>query len=87
MEPFEDAAFALKAGEVSGIVESPFGYHIIKVEERRDAGVETYDTAKDKIKQKLVQERSKSTVTEFVDKAMKDAGVEIHPELLIGGQK
>jgi peptidyl-prolyl cis-trans isomerase C len=34
---FEERAFSLQAGSVSGIVETPFGYHVIKVEERREA--------------------------------------------------
>ncbi len=87
IKPFEDAAFSLKPGEVSDVIETQFGYHIIKVEEKKDEAIETFDAVKERINQKLLQDQIKSKVTDFIEKAMKDAKVEMHPEAITGEKK
>ncbi|MDD5680388.1 MAG: peptidyl-prolyl cis-trans isomerase [Candidatus Omnitrophica bacterium] len=57
---FEEAAFALKPGEVSNIVKTQFGYHIIKVEDRKPPHTESFEEAKEKIKGRLTAEQAQA---------------------------
>lgn len=86
VKPFEEAAFAMKPGEISGIVESKFGYHIIKVEDRKPAGVQPLEEVRDKIKQTIFESRQSTQVKEYLDQALKDAKVELYPEKLDAGR-
>ena len=54
--PFEKACFEeLQPGEVSGLVESQFGYHIIKLEEKKPEEIQMFDSAEREIRDKLIQ--------------------------------
>jgi peptidyl-prolyl cis-trans isomerase C len=78
MDPaFEAAAFSVKPGTVSGIVESAFGFHIIKVHERRAPRTAPFAEVSGQIKEFLTGRERETRLTQFVDAAKTKHKVEM----------
>ncbi len=75
VKPFENAAFALQVGEVSDVVETQHGYHIIKVTDRRDASHTAFEEAKGDIINTLTQQKRTDLARKYIESLKEQAKI------------
>jgi parvulin-like peptidyl-prolyl isomerase len=75
VEEFENAAFALEIDEVSDIVETQFGYHLIKLFDREEEGILAFEEVKDDISNYIAELNKLEKWEEFIMSLIEDAEI------------
>ncbi len=76
VKEFEDAAFSLDIGEVSEPVKSEYGFHIIKVEDRKEAKEANYEESKEEIREKIFEQKYPEAYNNWIQKKLEEYDIE-----------
>ena len=75
VQPFGEVAFSLEPGEISDLVKTRFGYHVIKVEETRPAGTVPLDEVRPRVQQALAQQQVAARLEGMVEELRDEAEI------------
>lgn len=78
VKPFDDAAFSVPVGEISGIVETTFGFHILKIENRKKE-TQPLETVKVQLESQLKQQKQNMAFEVLLGSLKKDANFQVFP--------
>jgi parvulin-like peptidyl-prolyl isomerase len=79
---FERAAFSLRRGEISDIVKTEYGYHIIRLEDRQPPRQLTFSEAQEDIRKFLRDKKRREILTAHLQELRKGAQISVNEELL-----
>ena len=77
LPPVDAAAFQLMVGQISGVVESPIGYHILQAVEKRGGGTKTMAAVRDEIEERIAREKAEKRFGEWMTELRKKSFIEI----------
>jgi len=73
----EDVAFSLPLNQISGVIESSVGFHIIQVIDRRGEGLKAIETVREEIREKIDREKMEKKYAEWLEELRKKSHIEI----------
>jgi parvulin-like peptidyl-prolyl isomerase len=81
-EEFEEVVFSLKVGKISDVVESPYGFHIFMVEEKREGRELGFEDVKERIIDKLVRKEADREFNKWISSLKKEVKIELGEDVL-----
>lgn len=73
---FEDAAFSQEIGAVGPVIETQFGYHIVKVTDHKQPGTVSFDEARESIIKRIQNEKGRTAVSNYIDQLKAAANIQ-----------